>query len=124
MELDKILAINGLPGLHRLKTSNNKGIFIEELDSGKIRFVTNVSNRAVTLDNISIYTYSDSIPLKDIFDHMKTFEEAKPLIKPNSSGQELKSFFRSILKNYDEDRVYVSDIKKLIKWYLLLKNEN
>ena len=54
---------------------------------------------------------------------MKTFEEAKPLIKPNSSGQELKDFFRSILKDYDEDRVYVSDIKKLIKWYHLLKNE-
>tara|TARA_Y100001934_G_C11695457_1_gene469842 strand:- start:21 stop:395 length:375 start_codon:yes stop_codon:yes gene_type:complete len=124
MELEKILAINGLPGLHRLKTSNNKGIFIEQLDSGKVRFVTNVSNRAVTLDNISIYTYSDSIPLKDIFDQMKTFEEESPLIKPTSSSQELKDFFRVILKDYDEDRVYVSDIKKLIKWYQLLKNEN
>ena len=55
---------------------------------------------------------------------MKTFEEETPLIKPNSSSQELKDFFRIILEDYDEDRVYVSDIKKLIKWYLLLKNVN
>ena len=84
-------------------------------------FLTNVSNRAVTLDNISIYTYSDSVPLKEIFKFMKSFEENQPLVKPNSSGEELKNFFRSILEDYDEERVYVSDIKKLIKWYYLLK---
>ena len=124
MDLEKILSINGLPGLHKLKNTNNKGIFVEEIESGKVRFMANVGSRVVSLDNISIYTYSDSIPLKDIFEGMKNYESSREILGPNSSSDQLKSFFREILEDYDEERVYVSDIKKVIKWYQFLKTLN
>jgi hypothetical protein len=124
MDLEKILSINGLPGLHKLKSTNSKGIFIEEIESGKVRFMANVGNRVVSLDNISIYTFSDSIPLSNIFESMKSFEENQEIISPTSSSEEIKTFFREILKDYDPDRVYVSDIKKVIKWYHYIKKLN
>ena len=124
MDLEKILSINGLAGLHRLKSTNSNGIFIEEIESGKVRFMANVGNRVVSLDNISIYTYSDSIPLSNIFESMKSFEENQEIISPTSNSEELKTFFREILKDYDPDRVYVSDIKKVIKWYHYIKKLN
>lgn len=124
MDLEKILSINGLPGLHRLKSTNSKGIFIEEIESGKVRFMANVGNRVVSLDNISIYTYSDSIPLSDIFESMKAFEENQEIVSPTSNSEDLKTFFREILKDNDPERVYVSDIKKVIKWYRFIKKLN
>lgn len=119
MEFEKILSISGLGGLHILKSYNNNGVFVTEIGNEKVRFITNISNRIVSLENISIYTYDDSVELIEIF--RKIDAQADGMPKANDPADDLKDFFRSILANYDEERVYVSDIKKVIKWYQTLK---
>lgn len=120
LEFEKILSISGLGGLHTLKSSNKNGFYVEEIGNGKVRFIADISNRVASLDNISIYTMDDSIPLANIFLRMdeKAGELAVP--KASESANNLKSYFLDILPDYDEERVYVSDIKKVIKWYNLL----
>jgi len=122
MEFEKILSVNGLGGLHLLKSYNNNGVFIEEIGSGKVRFITNISKRIVSLENISIYTYDDAVELVEVFRKVQAQEEGMP--SPKDDNDDLKDFFRSVLAEYDEERVYVSDIKKVIKWYNLLKEAN
>ena len=119
MEFDKILSISGLGGLHSLKSSNKNGFFVEEIGNGKVRFITDISNRVASLDNISIYTQDDSLPLAQIFLNMEESEIEIP--KASSSADILKNYFLEILPDYDEERVYVSDIKKIIKWHATLK---
>jgi len=119
MEFDKILSISGLGGLHSLKSSNKNGFFVEEIGNGKVRFITDISNRVASLDNISIYTQDDSLPLAQIFLNMEESEIEIP--KASSSADILKNYFSEILPDYDEERVYVSDIKKIIKWHATLK---
>ena len=119
MDFDKILSISGLGGLHSLKSSNKNGFFVEEIGNGKVRFITDISNRVASLDNISIYTQDDSLPLAQIFLNMEESEIEIP--KASSSADILKNYFLEILPDYDEERVYVSDIKKIIKWHATLK---
>lgn len=119
MDFDKILSISGLGGLHSLKSSNKNGFFVEEIGNGKVRFITDISNRVASLDNISIYTQDDSLPLAQIFLNMEESEIEIP--KASSSADILKNYFSEILPDYDEERVYVSDIKKIIKWHATLK---
>ena len=119
MDFDKILSISGLGGLHSLKSSNKNGFFVEEIGNGKVRFITDISNRVASLDNISIYTQDDSLPLAQIFLNMEESEIVIP--KASSSADILKNYFSEILPDYDEERVYVSDIKKIIKWHATLK---
>lgn len=121
MEFDKILSISGLGGLHQLKSSNKNGFFVEEIGNGKVRFITDISNRVAALENISIYTQDDAIAIAAIFAVMK--DSGIEIPKPSSSANELKSYFEQILPDYDEERVYVSDIKKVIKWYHILDGE-
>lgn len=122
MEFDKILSISGLGGLHILKSYNNNGVFVTEIGDEKVRFITNISNRIVSLENISIYTYDDSVELIEVFRSIDAQADGMP--KANDPADDLKDFFRSVLAEYDEERVYVSDIKKVIKWYHILKDAN
>ena len=120
MDFDKILSISGLGGLHSMKSSNKNGFFVEELGNGKVRFITDISNKVASLDNISIYTTDDAIPLAQIFLTMTERAEELAIPKASESANNLKAYFTDILPDYDEERVYVSDIKKIIKWHASL----
>jgi len=119
MEFDKILSISGKPGLYELKTQTRAGILAQSLVDGK-KIQVNLRNNISVLSEISIFTYSGEESLIDIFKAIYKATEGKKSIDHKSSKKELEKYFRTILPEYDEDRVYQSDIKKIIQWYNIL----
>jgi len=119
MEFEKILSVSGKPGLFELKTQTRGGILAQSIVDGK-KIQVNLRNNISLLSEISIYTYSDETPLREIFNVLYRKNEGQKTIDHKSSKKELESHFREILPEYDEDRVYQSDIKKIIQWYNIL----
>ena len=120
MELDKILAISKKPGLYKLITQSRGGFIAESLIDQK-RLSVSISNNVSVLSEIAIYTLNEELPLKDVF--LKIFEKEKgqdTSTSPKASKDDLEAYFFSVLPDYDEDRVYPSDIKKVLNWYNLL----
>ncbi len=116
----KIVTIGGKPGLYEIQNQRPDGLIVKSLIDAKTQFVSSRLHHFTLLENISIYTQLDSEPLYDIFEKMGENDSEIPEAK--SSSNDLKAFFIKILPDYDEERVYVSDIKKVIKWYRLLQN--
>ena len=122
MSLEKVLAITGKPGLYKLKTQTRTGFLAESLLDGK---TVNVSGRhnVSLLSEIAIYTLTEELPLREVFKKIYDKEGGKETIGHKASKEELEEFFFGILPDYDEDRVYASDIKKVVQWYnMLVKN--
>ncbi|WP_228851008.1 DUF5606 family protein [Aegicerativicinus sediminis] len=124
MSLDTILAISGKPGLYKMLTRTRTGIVAESLLDKK-RMGVNIHNNISVLSEIAIYTLTEEVPLKEVF--KKIFEKEdgkKTTVSHKDSTIELEEYFFEILPDYDEDRVYVSDIKKVIQWYNLLHDHD
>ena len=120
MNLTKVLAISGKPGLYHLETQTRSGFLATSLADGK-RISVGIRNNVSLLSEIAIYTLEKEVPLTEVFTNMKNFEEGKEArISPKSDGATLEEYFSQVLPNYDRDRVYPSDIKKIIQWYNLL----
>ena len=123
MSLDKILSISGKPGLYELKVRTRAGFVAESLVDGKNQAV-GAHNNVSMLSEIAIYTYTEEIPLREVFQKIAEKASSKETISHKSSKKDLESFFSEVLPDYDEDRVYASDIKKIVQWYnLLVKND-
>ncbi|NOR87472.1 MAG: hypothetical protein GQ527_07675 [Bacteroidales bacterium] len=123
MDLSKILSIAGKPGLHKMVSQSKSGLIVESLTDGK-RIPAFSHERISSLEEISIFTETDDVPLKDVLIGIFKKEDGKKTISHKSSAKELKALLISVLPDYDEDRVYVSDIKKLISWYNILAENN
>lgn len=124
MALDKVLSISGRPGLFKLVTQTRNGFIAESLIDKK-RLSVNMQHNVSILSEIAIYTLSEELPLKDVFNKIKTKENGKKTsISHKESKDKLEEYFFEILPDYDEDRVYASDIKKIIRWYNLLEKHN
>ncbi len=124
MSLDKILSIAGKPGLFKLVAQTRGGFVAESLIDNK-RISVSVQQNVSVLSEIAIYTLSEEIPLKEVFKTMKEKENGeKASVKPKDSKDKLEEYFFDILPDYDEDRVYASDIKKVVQWYNLLQEHN
>jgi hypothetical protein len=120
MELDKILAISKKPGLYKLITQSRGGFIAESLLDQK-RISVSISSNVSLLSEIAIYTLSDELPLKTVFSKIFDKENGgQTSLNPKASKDDLEAYFFEVLPNYDEDRVYASDIKKVLKWYNLL----
>lgn len=120
MNLTKVLAISGKPGLYHLETQTRSGFLATSLADGK-RISVGIRNNVSLLSEIAIYTLEKEVPLTEVFTNIKNFEEGKEArISPKSDGATLEEYFSQVLPNYDRDRVYASDIKKIIQWYNLL----
>jgi hypothetical protein len=123
MELDKILAISKKPGLYKLITQSRGGFIVESLLDQK-RISVSISSNVSLLSEIAIYTLNEELPLKEVFSKIFDKEKgAETSTSPKSSKDDLEAYFFSVLPDYDEDRVYPSDIKKILSWYNLL-NQN
>ncbi|WP_291868830.1 DUF5606 domain-containing protein [Maribacter sp.] len=123
MGLDKILSIAGKPGLYKLLTQTRTGFVAESLVDGKKLSVSLRSNVSV-LSEIAIYTLEEELPLRDVFLKMQVKEKgAKTSVGHKEDKIKLEEYFFEVLPNYDEDRVYASDIKKVIQWYNLLHDQ-
>tara|TARA_R110001583_G_scaffold61570_1_gene181805 strand:+ start:1160 stop:1585 length:426 start_codon:yes stop_codon:yes gene_type:complete len=122
MGLEKIIAIAGKPGLYKLVTQTRAGFIAESLLDNK-RMSVSVQQNVSVLSEIAIYTLAEEVPLKQVFLNIKEKENGQPTsISQKDSKDKLEEYFFNILPDYDEDRVYVSDIKKVIQWYNLLQN--
>lgn len=120
--LKGILAISGHSGLFKMVAESKNNIIVESLDTGK-RMPVYSTAKVSALEDIAIYTYEGDVPLKDIFKTISEKEEGGAALSAKASGNELKSYFETILPDYDKDRVYVSDIKKVLLWYNALQEK-
>lgn len=120
MSFQKILAISGKPGLYELKVQTRSGFVAESLLDGK-KITVGLRSNVSLLSEIAVFTYTDEIKLIDIFKSIATIENGEVTISHKETDDKLKSYFREILPEYDEDRVYTSDIKKIFNWYNLLQ---
>ena len=122
MSLEKILSISGKPGLYKLKTQTRNGFLAESLLDGK-KISVGARDNVSLLSEIAIYTLTEELPLREVFKKISEKENGGPTISHKVPKVELEEFFFEVLPDYDEDRVYPSDIKKVVQWYnLLVKN--
>jgi len=119
IKVKDLMAISGKGGLFRFLAQARNGVVVESLEDKK-RAVVPPTARISALDDISIFALEEDVPLSDILLKIHEKEEGKLTIDSKSESAELKKYFREILPDYDEDRVYVSDIKKVLTWYNLL----
>lgn len=124
MDLKGIVSITGMPGLYKSISQRGDGMIVSSLETKETKFVSNRNNSFASLDSISIFTQDDSKELKLVFEEMLKQESSNLPVDANSNNDVLKKYLKSILPDYDEKRVYVSDIKKLLKWFSILKKEN
>lgn len=123
MGLDKILSISGKPGLYKIVVQTRNSFVAESLIDKKKVSVTMHSNVSV-LSEIAIYTLSEELPLRDVFKKISEKENGQPTsISHKDSKDALEEYFFEVLPDYDEDRVYASDIKKIVQWYNLLHEQ-
>ncbi|WP_024771224.1 DUF5606 family protein [Aquimarina macrocephali] len=122
MSLDKILAISGKPGLYELKTQTRSGFLAESLLDGK-RLSVSIRHNVSVLSEIAIYTFTEEVPLREIFKKIFEKENGEKAISHKESKDKLEAYFSEVLPDYDEDRVYASDMKKVIQWYNILQSK-
>ena len=123
MELKDIVAVNGKPGLFEIKAQSKGGVIVKSLLDDK-KFPITAMHTISTLNEISIYTYDEEVPLRIVLKTIGEKEAGKETISHKENGKVLTSYFREILPNFDEDRVYTSNIKKVVQWYNLLASTN
>jgi len=124
MQLDKIVSIPGKPGLFEIITQTRAGFVAQSLLDGKkisIAFKNNIS----VLNEIAIYTLEEEVPLKEVFQKIWDKENGSATSVSHKADKDtLEAYFFEVLPNFDEDRVYPSDIKKVLQWYNLLLKKN
>jgi len=119
MDLKGILSISGKPGLYKHISQTKNGIIVESLVDKK-RMPAYASAKISALEDIAIYTENEDMPLVDVFKKIYESENGKEVLSSKASNDELKAYFGKVLPEYDKERVYVSDLKKIITWYNLL----
>ncbi len=124
MALDKILAIAGKPGLYKLVTQTRGGFIAQSLLDNR-KMSVGIQQNVSVLSEIAIYTLTEEKPLREVLQLIKDKEEGKPTrISHKESKDKLEEYFFDILPDYDEDRVYASDIKKVVQWYNTLQKND
>ncbi|HEY9488268.1 MAG TPA: DUF5606 domain-containing protein [Chryseosolibacter sp.] len=123
MTIADIATVSGKGGLYKVLAPTKSGVILESLDESKTKMVATTNHRLSLLNEISIYTTTKdgNVPLEDVLKKVQKDFGDDPGVDGNSDSDELKAFMKSILPEYDEARVYTSDIKKLIKWYALIR---
>lgn len=119
MNIKGIIAISGRPGLFKVVAQSKNSVIVESMIDKK-RFPAYASEKISTLEDISIFTYDDDVKLTDVFKTIFDKYEGGECISHKSNAKELATTLSEILPNYDQDRVYPSDIKKIFQWYNLI----
>lgn len=115
--LTKILSISGKPGLYKLVSTGKNLNVVESLTDGK-RIPIYLTEKVIALSDVSIYTSESDVPLREVFSKIKEKENGeKSSLNSKASGKEFFAYFEEILPTYDKDKVYASDVKKIVSWY-------
>jgi hypothetical protein len=122
MEYKDIASVSGQSGLFKVLSPARSGVILETLNDEKKRMVAGIHQKVSVLDEISVFAHNDegSVPLKKLLHKIYVEFEDDPGVDTSSSAEEFKAFFKHILPEYDENRVYVSDMKKIVGWYHIL----
>jgi hypothetical protein len=122
MDLKDIAAVSGKGGLFKVLKPTRTGVILETIDAQKAKLIANANNRVSLLKEISVYTTSKeaSLPLEDVFSNIFKKFGKKISVTSKSADQELHTFLETVVPDYDTERVYTSDIKKIVSWYALL----
>lgn len=118
MEYSRIVAVTGLPGLFEIVSSKNDGALVRSLEDKSTKFVSSRIHNLSHLESIEVYTTGDNVNLADIFTAMKSSTESLPDAKDNKA---LKGYFEKVYPEVDFERVYSSDLKKMVKWFETLQ---
>lgn len=119
MDLTGIISISGKPGLFKIVAQSKAAVIVEDVENKK-RFPAHSRHKISALEDISIYTYEEDVPLKDVYSKLYEHTDGKKAISHKEDSKKLRSELASFLPDYDEDRVFDSDIKKLFQWFNLL----
>lgn len=122
MDLSKIISISGKPGLFRIVGQMKNGVVVESLLDGR-RAPAYATQQISSLDDISIYSTDEDVPLKDVLGMLKEKAGGEAITVKTSDGKAVKAYFKEAFPDFDEERVYTSDIKKVMKWYNLLHEQ-
>lgn len=121
MEYSRIVAVTGMPGLYEIVSSKSDGAIVRSLEDGSTKFVSSRVHNLSHLESIEIYTTGENTSLSDVFTAIKNSSEAAPDVKDNKA---LKSYFEKVYPELDFDRVYASDMKKMVNWSAVLQKHN
>lgn len=127
MSLEKLVAISGKGGVYKMVGNRSNGLVLEDLDSNKRFFASSRTHQFTPLESISIYTENEddeTVSLANVFISILELMETTPLVGHKSSGLDIRNYFRKILPNHDKDKVMISDIRKIIKWFNFLNGHN
>ena len=122
MNYNKIISVTGLGGLYELITSKADGAVVRSLDDKSTKFVSSRMHNFSHLESIEVYTVKENTNLAGVFEAIKNSEE--PIPDAKADGKDLKAYFEKVYPDLDFDKVYASDMKKMIKWYQVLKDNN
>jgi hypothetical protein len=120
MKLSEIVSVSQMPGIFKVVGKKNDGLIVTSLVDGKSQFISGRTNMFSTLDNITIYGNEEPIELRTALAEMKKQAAKNPPASPNGTEAEIRKYFESVLPDHDKSKVYLSDIKKLIKWFAIL----
>ena len=118
MEYSRIIGVTGLPGLYELVSSKSDGALVRSLEDNSTKFVSSRIHNLSHLESIEVYTTGENVNLVDVFNAMKTSGQSLPDAKDNKA---LKNYFETVYPDLDFDRVYTSDMKKMVKWFEILE---
>ena len=118
MDLKEIISISGRPGLYKVIARSAKNFIVESIEGDKTRLSVNATQQVAILDEITVYTTTEeNIPLKTIFENMEKRKAEGSLPSPKDNPVDIREFFKFAAPGYDPDRVYISDMKKMLKWF-------
>jgi len=126
MSLEKLVVVGGIAGVHKVAANRSNGLIIENLDTGKKRFAPSRKHQFTPLESITIYTEDDeeTLELSKVFQTMFAKVEEVPVVENNASNDDLRAYFGKVIPNYDRDRVFIGDMKKMVKWFRFLNDRN
>lgn len=119
MNLRGLVSVSGKPGLYKVIGQNKSGFVLESLDEQKVKLVVNIStSKLASLEDITVFGENGDLKLIDIFEQIKA-SESVPDAK--ADGKTLRAYFREVAPDHDEEKVYASDMKKILVWYSIIK---
>ena len=125
MNLEKLVAVSGMSGVYRIAANRNNGLIVEDMLTGKKKFASSRRHQFSPLESIAIYTDDgDSVELKTVFQKIIEQLDDNPPVSVNSRPEDLHEYFADVLPDYDRDKVRTGDIKKVLKWFDFLHNND
>ncbi len=122
MQYKEIVSVTGLSGLYQLLTTKSDGAIVRNIGDKTTKFISARQHNVTPLESIEVYTIAENVRLHNVFQKMQEHESKIPPVDPKTASKDgISGYFKSVFPEFDEERVYVSDMKKMLKWYELLK---